>query len=513
MSTHQDAAAVAIAFASQGKGIEPEIIPPSLQQPPTETQSKPKRVQPVNSDVPNIDMSEFNELVEENKKLRQQVNRLNSEALIKLPEISLKNSECKMSGPSTKILTLGSGEMRAPRHTFNLSFIDKIIVDVKNEIKIVEQDGKNKINSMNSSFISVKGEIATRISEMEKAEGEKVEGSLTSEKTQTFIVSRVKSYLRSIVTYAKVFRNTNMRFYIHSLHKKLKYISKFSELMDLSKESFEQWKKKNPDEKQASWSYEEYIAKIAQKKSDEKKLDEKKPKETLDSVIQQLRQKIDDVMGTYISTYEGQREDLQKEYKTRLASDQIIILNEHFDKTSTKLSLIRGKLISLYSNEDSIMDIILDSHFITMYVLKAIHFVIILVSLFLTEKIFSEMYMKNVYAENVPPPNLIYMLLIFIAIDFGFVLFLLTLMFLLMYIFQKPSKDFIINGELIKLFLIDYFIFVVLLFIILAIVAVYMQSKKYFRYNTEGLRAIRALKDITMPLAGVLLAVPFFTIL
>ena len=553
-SPKEDQEAVAIAFASENKGIvqpepEPQLeplevpvveVPVVINKPEMEEKTKNKYVpKPVKKEQPAINEQEFINIVEENKKLQREVYRLQSEANVRLPEVQIQDSAgCEVKGTKTKILTLGSGEMRPPRHTFNLEFIDKMILDIKNEVKIVDQDGRNRISSMNSSFVSVKGEIDTRIADMEKAEAEAeaeaktqaaakkkadgaekkggaVEGevekkdeSLTSEKTQNFIVKRVKAYQQSIVTYAKIFRDGNMRFYIHSLHKKLKYITKFRELMDLSKESFDQWKSKNPDELKALWSYEDYqevIAKIGGGKE--------KAGETLDSVIQELREKIDSVMATYIATYETQRKDLQDSYKNRLASDQIIIMNDQFDKTSAKLSLIRAKLISLYSNEDSIMDIILDSHFITMYVLKAIHFVVILVSLFLTEKIFSEMYMKKVYAENVAPPNLIYMLMIFLAIDFGFILFLLTIMFLLMYIFQKPSKDFIINGELIKLFLIDYFIFVVLLFIILAIVAMYMQSKKYFRYNTEGLRAIRALKDITMPLAGVLLAVPFFTIL
>jgi hypothetical protein len=195
-----------------------------------------------------------------------------------------------------------------------------------------------------------------------------------------------------------------------------------------------------------------------------------------------------------------------------LGPDEKAIIEEQADIISKDIRKKQNKLISLYSNQPSLMEIIMDSHFFSMYVLKLLHLGIIILSLFLTEKLFSEMYMKQVYAENNPPPNLMTMLGIFAVVDFGLVLFLLTIMFLLMYVFQKPSNDFIINGDLIKSFIFDYAIFMVLFVVIMVIIALYMQSKKYFRYKTEGLRAIRALKDIALPIAIVLLVVPFFAI-
>lgn len=450
----------------------------------------------------------INNIQEENKKLRLQIEKMK-----KVKPVELTEYKCDTKQQKTQVIKLTPSDIRPPRHTFNFSFLEPLIVTIRNQIKVVQQNGINKVNALETSFASITTDIDMRVKDMKDTENknniisENHDDGITSEKTQGFVEKAIKTYLKNAVYQAKKTRNENIKFYVHNLHKKLKYVAKFQELMAISKKSFDiHTNTKEGEDDKKEWSYKDYqeiLDKISQ---------ESYGIETLDSVMQELLANIEQACSTYIIAYNKHVEELKK-YENLFPSDMHLVINEYFDQTSKQLSLIRSKLISLYSKEYSIMDIILDSHFITIYVLKAIHFLVILVSLFLTEKIFSEMYMKKVYAENGSPPNLVNMLLVFFVIDFGFILFLLTVLFLLMYIFQKPSKDFLINGELIKMFLIDYFVFAILLFVILCIVAVYMQSKKYFRYNTEGLRAIRALKDIITPLAGVLLCVPFFTIM
>lgn len=171
---------------------------------------------------------------------------------------------------------------------------------------------------------------------------------------------------------------------------------------------------------------------------------------------------------------------------------------------------VRSKISSLYDIDYNIMDIIMDSRFMAVYVLKIVHYMILIGSLYLTEKIFSEMYMKQVYAENHDPPNILIMLGILIAIDAGFLLFLITVLLLLKYIFSSPSNDFIITNELITTFIKDYVVYMVLVGSLAAIIGQIIQNKKYFKYKTEGLRGIRAFKEIFLSLAGVLLVVPYF---
>ena len=156
------------------------------------------------------------------------------------------------------------------------------------------------------------------------------------------------------------------------------------------------------------------------------------------------------------------------------------------------------------------VDVIMDSKFIAIYVLKIVHYLVLLGALFLTEKLFSEMYMKRVYAENSDPPDILVMLGIFLAIDAGFMLFLITILLLLMYIFKTDSDSSIFNGNLIKSFLGDFALFISVVAIISAIIGHVIQQKRYFRYKTEGLRGIRAYKDIIAAIAGIITLVPFF---
>ena len=411
---------------------------------------------------------------------------------------------CPVCTSSTsKPAIIVAGGFKAPRHTFNLDFVKKLIVDVQNQTNIIEQKGRDRISALKNNYESSVVRIEQRITEMKENEGlpaDKID-KFSSEKTKNFVFREIKLFNKIAINIGHKILDENKQFYIHTLYKKQKYIRKFRDLMNISEANYNMWndnlKKVKDDE---TWGYEDYKDIIGV-------IDHE-----LKLCFENILQEINKIITKFITEYNTAANDFRK--RARMLDEQMqIILNEDFDQANNRLSKFKGKLISLYSNEDSIMDIILDSHFISLYVLKALHFGIILISLFLTEKIFSEMYMKAVYAENGSPPNLIIMLAIFVVIDFGFILFILTVMFLLMYIFQKPSREFIINGELIKAFLLDYVIFIVLLFIILTIVAMYMQSKKYFRYNTEGLRAIRALKDITLPLAGTLLIMPFFAIM
>lgn len=183
------------------------------------------------------------------------------------------------------------------------------------------------------------------------------------------------------------------------------------------------------------------------------------------------------------------------------------------DNYSKQLVDMEAKLMSIYNLDYSIMDVVMDSQFIMLYVLKIVHYGILVGALFLTEKIFSEMYMKKVYAENKDPPNIYIMLGILIAIDTGFFLFLITILFLISYIATHLRIHTAIDNEFIVMLIKDFAFFMFFLFIVIFIIAAIVEKKKYFRYKTEGLRAIRALKEIIMTTGAVFTLVPYFRIL
>lgn len=190
-----------------------------------------------------------------------------------------------------------------------------------------------------------------------------------------------------------------------------------------------------------------------------------------------------------------------------------LMLDEDRDKTYSYLTNIGHKLSAIYSNEISIMDIILDSEFLVLYVLKIVHYSLMLLSFYLAEKIFNEMYMKAVYGKGGDPPDILTYVGIFLGLDLAMMLFMMAVLVMVMYLFKSPGNTFIINGRLLKSFMVDYVISIVLIMLIGIIVGMTIQKKRYFRYKTEGLRGIRALKEMMMSISAIIIVMPFFMVL
>ena len=441
-----------------------------------------------------------------------------------------KSCDCKKDGQYKAVL----------RHTFTTKIIDDLIylLEVESNNNKCENILNIVTNTSEKTINLIKNRIAEQKAEEEKArkeeggdnaqEGGKLGASI---KTTNFINKNFDIYYNTCYNEFKSYFNERKRHFILNFRKKIKYVNKFRQLMTESKEHFLFYSglNKGKEEKGKVKEGEGEDAKEgeAKEEGEGKVTEDGWAYNDYNKFINQVNEKIKDVEKGYLTKLEKELIDCFSDFKKKVKSEKIKIIeyinsetvldsDEYLNGTvktyDANFQKIEIKLKSLYNNEQSIMDLIIDSHFITLYILKIIHYFIILTSLYVTEKLFSEMYMKAVYAENTTPPNLINMLVIFFVIDFGLILFLLTILFLLMYIFKSPSKEFIINIELIKAFVIDYLIYMVILLALLAIIASYMQLKKYFRYKTEGLRAIRALKDITIAISIVLIILPWFAI-
>lgn len=144
------------------------------------------------------------------------------------------------------------------------------------------------------------------------------------------------------------------------------------------------------------------------------------------------------------------------------------------------------------------------------YVLKIIDYSFLIASLYLTERLFSELYMKNVYAEEKDPPNIMQFPFLFLSIHAGFTLFLFIILLLLMTVFKTSDNTFSINWYTINTYFFDFILTIFLLSLVCIIVGVVIQKKKYFRYQTEGLRAIRAYKDMTQYFGLIIFMLPYF---
>lgn len=187
-------------------------------------------------------------------------------------------------------------------------------------------------------------------------------------------------------------------------------------------------------------------------------------------------------------------------------------LIERRQKVLDDMTVMYNKIFYFYNDKVTLMDIILDSQFLLMYLFKIISFFSFVVSLFFAEKFFSEMYMKAVYADSKDPPNIHVFLGILMALHMGFMLFILVVLLLLMFLFKTSTNNFVINTYFIKNFLLDYVMTAIIIVIVGLIVGTIVQKKRYFRYKTEGLRGIRALKELMSLLGIVVFVIPYFYI-
>jgi hypothetical protein len=169
----------------------------------------------------------------------------------------------------------------------------------------------------------------------------------------------------------------------------------------------------------------------------------------------------------------------------------------------------------MYNIRYSMIDIFVDNHFVFTYILKVLNYLIFYISVYFAEKIFTEMYMKTVYADNKDPPNLLTLYGIVLGISIALNIFMITVLILVMYIVKlsKDGSSYVITPELIFTYLKDYFILTVLSTSLLCVIGYMMQIKKYFRYKTEGLRAIRAYKESMLIIYAILTSIPYFAIL
>jgi hypothetical protein len=197
----------------------------------------------------------------------------------------------------------------------------------------------------------------------------------------------------------------------------------------------------------------------------------------------------------------------------KLDPEYIAEIEMELAKVDAKFQKHIIKLSAIYNNEVSIMDIIFESQFMILYVLKLINFAFFALSLYLAEKLFSEMYMKRVYGGGGSPPDILVYLGLTIALNTAFLVFMLTILLLIMYIFKDPTNTFVIDFQLIVKFLIDYGITVAITGLVGILVGSTIEKKKYFRYKTEGLRGVRAYHELMLGLGSMVAIVPYFHVI
>ena len=180
------------------------------------------------------------------------------------------------------------------------------------------------------------------------------------------------------------------------------------------------------------------------------------------------------------------------------------------DDIESQIGKYKAKLKSYYTLNYSMLDVLFDTQFIVMYVIKAIRIGFTYLALFLTTKVFTPIYEETVYDKKENPPSLVQFLGIYLGFDLAFNVFIFIVLFLLKFLFKTDDNAFAIDKYLFYKYLTDYVISMVYVFLIALLVAQVIMNKKYFKYKYEGLRAIRAYQDIVFYIALFVFVFPYF---
>ena len=195
-----------------------------------------------------------------------------------------------------------------------------------------------------------------------------------------------------------------------------------------------------------------------------------------------------------------------------LDDEDRMAISNRYENLDKEIGQQKMKLKSLYSLNYNIMDLIIDSQFFVLYMIKGIRILFTYIALFLSTRVFSPIYESVVYDQKKPPPGLWKYMFIFLGFDIAFNTFLVVVLFLLQFLFKTPDNNFIIDKYIFYKYLTDYAIGIVTLFVVGILISKVVMEKKYFKYKYEGLRAIRAFESILFYTAIIIYMFPYFMI-
>jgi hypothetical protein len=201
-----------------------------------------------------------------------------------------------------------------------------------------------------------------------------------------------------------------------------------------------------------------------------------------------------------------------KDYLLILEDDDRVNINDRFESTEKNIYYAKKKIKSYYNINHNMFDVIVDSQFVVLYIIKALRILFTYIALFLATRVFSPIYEDVVYDQKKSPPPLWHYLIIFIGFDISFNVFLIVVLFLLQFLFKTDDNSFMIDKFLFYRYIGDYVLSMIVLIIIGVLISKVLVDKKYFKYKYEGLRAIRAFENLMFNTSIVIYLLPFFLI-
>lgn len=156
------------------------------------------------------------------------------------------------------------------------------------------------------------------------------------------------------------------------------------------------------------------------------------------------------------------------------------------------------------------MDSVFSPQFFIMYGLKGCRIFFLWVALYIASRIMQEKYISKVFANQEEPPSLSLFMAFFLGIEFGFMLLFMVILFLAIWVVGNEESP-VNSGLFIKLAA-DYVLTTILIGGIGYCIASVIMKKKYFRYKTDGPRAIRSLEELLLYVGVIIASMPFFLV-
>lgn len=195
-----------------------------------------------------------------------------------------------------------------------------------------------------------------------------------------------------------------------------------------------------------------------------------------------------------------------------LDTDNAESVKKKYEAIKKNLEWKSDKIKSFINLNTSISDMIMDGQFFILYLIKFIRCLFNYISFFIATRIFVPIYEENVYDKKQNPPSLKIFLLIFTILDLSLNGFLLTILFLLKFIFKSQNNTFPIDYDLIIKYGIDYFSCTLITLTIGLMIGNVIKNKRYFAYKYEGNRGIRAYESMMWRVSIIVNMIPFFSI-
>lgn len=144
------------------------------------------------------------------------------------------------------------------------------------------------------------------------------------------------------------------------------------------------------------------------------------------------------------------------------------------------------------------------------YAIKGVRLILIWVAVTVAARLFETDYVEMVYAKGEPAPNLQLMIVTVTIAMLVFNLLLAAGMVAFTSDFMGKREFFQFNKTVIQTSALDSVIHTMIVIIGGLIVTGIVKKKKYFSYQTEGVRAIRAAKEIILAFAVPFMIIPYF---